>query len=243
MGTEPKRILIIEDDPRIVELLLLHLGEDGYLPEACARGSEGLALLEEKNYVLLILDIMLPDISGIEICKTLRAKGNRIPLLMLTARGDELDKVLGLELGADDYMTKPFGIRELLARIKALIRRSEELAPAAGGPHPERVMHRGELVLDTERRTVSVRDTPVELTAREFDLLRLFAQSPGKAYSREELLRTIWGYNFDGYQHTVNSHINRLRAKIEEDQGNPRFIQTVWGFGYKFSPSFGDDEK
>jgi len=243
MQTEPKRILIIEDDPRIVELLLLHIREDGYLPEACERGSKGLALLEEKNYLLLILDIMLPDISGIEICKTLRAKGNRIPLLMLTARGDEIDKVLGLELGADDYMTKPFGIRELLARIKALIRRSEEAAPGAGAPLPERVMQHGELVIDTERRTVSVRDTPVELTPREFDLLRLFAQSPGKAYSREELLRTIWGYNFDGYQHTVNSHINRLRAKIEEDQANPRFIQTVWGFGYKFSPSFREEEK
>ena len=243
MQTEPKRILIIEDDPRIVELLLLHIREDGYLPEACERGSKGLALLEEKNYLLLILDIMLPDISGIEICKTLRAKGNRIPLLMLTARGDEIDKVLGLELGADDYMTKPFGIRELLARIKALIRRSEEAAPGAGAPLPERVMQHGELVIDTERRTVSVRNTPVELTPREFDLLRLFAQSPGKAYSREELLRTIWGYNFDGYQHTVNSHINRLRAKIEEDQANPRFIQTVWGFGYKFSPSFREEEK
>lgn len=243
MQTEPRRILIIEDDPRIVELLLLHIREDGYLPEAAERGSEGLALLEEKNYLLLILDIMLPDISGIEICKNLRARGDKIPVLMLTARGDELDKVLGLELGADDYMTKPFSIRELLARIKALIRRSEELAPAAGEPLPERIMHRGELVLDTERRTVSVRDTPVELTAREFDLLRLFAQSPGKAYSREELLRRIWGYNFDGYQHTVNSHINRLRAKIEEDQANPRFIQTVWGFGYKFSPSFGGEEE
>ena len=230
-----KQILIIEDDPRIESLLLLHLTEEGYTSEACRNGREGLQKLRQEHYQLLILDLMLPDISGIDICTTLRREKNRVPILMLTARGDEFDKVLGLELGADDYMTKPFGIRELLARIKALLRRTAEQTDSSTAPAPQRRIERAGLVIDPVGRTVSAEGRVLELTTKEFDLLYLFASNPGKAYSREELLRSVWGYEFDGYQHTVNSHINRLRSKIEQDQSAPVYIQTVWGFGYRFS--------
>ena len=229
------RILIIEDDPRIESLLLLHLTEEGYAPEACRNGRDGLERLRQDNYQLLILDLMLPDISGIEICTTLRRTGNQVPILMLTARGDEFDKVLGLELGADDYMTKPFGIRELLARIKALLRRTAVQSDSSAASPAQRRIEMPGLVIDPVGRTASAEGRELDLTTKEFDLLYLFASNPGKAYSREELLRSVWGYEFDGYQHTVNSHINRLRGKIEQDQSVPVYIQTVWGFGYRFN--------
>ena len=158
----------------------------------------------------------------------------KTPILMLTARSEELDKVLGLELGADDYITKPFSIRELLARVKAILRRTEAYAPGSHAGSGEQIRH-GELTIDLKKRLVYLAGRPVELTAKEYDLLLLFARNPGRAYDRQQLLDLVWGYQFEGYQHTVNSHINRLRGKIERDPSNPEYIKTVWGFGYRFA--------
>ena len=230
-----QRILIIEDDPRIVDLLTLHLSEEGYLCAAASKGRTGLDKLREEEFSLLILDLMLPDISGMEVCGEARRDGIGLPIMMLTARGDEYDKVLGLELGADDYMTKPFGIRELKARVRALLRRSGSPQTAEAGEEPSLAPIRsGELVIHPDKRTAELDSRRLDLTTKEFELLLLFVSNPGRAYSRDELLRRVWGYQFEGYQHTVNSHINRLRGKIEENPGEPRFIETVWGYGYRF---------
>jgi DNA-binding response OmpR family regulator len=182
----------------------------------------------------MILDLMLPGVDGMEICREVRAARNNTPILMLTSRSEELDKVLGLELGADDYLTKPFGIRELIARVKAIFRRVDS-DRSGGGDRATTPISAGDLVVDIEKRKVTLAGNAVELTAKEFDLLALFVRNPGKAYTRQTLLDAVWGYTFEGYDHTVNSHINRLRSKIEEDPSTPRYIQTVWGIGYKFS--------
>ena len=225
-----ERILIVEDDPDIADLLEIHIGDLGYELDREEEGEAGLNRALSGDYRLIILDLMLPGLDGLEVCKRLRMAQVQVPILMLTSRSEEFDKVLGLELGADDYVTKPFGIRELMARIKALIRRAnvEEV------PEVETLV-RGPLVIDLEKRRVDLRGARVELTAKEFDLLVLFAQHPGRAYNREQLLDQVWGYQFEGYNHTVNSHINRLRAKIEADPSEPVFIQTVWGVGYRFA--------
>jgi two-component system alkaline phosphatase synthesis response regulator PhoP len=216
-------VLIVEDDPRIVELLKLHLGDIGLRAEAASNGSRGLKRALEAEYRLIILDV----------CKKIREQ-RKTPVLMLTARSEELDKVLGLELGADDYITKPFSIRELLARIKAILRRTEDYGPGTSVEAEEQIRH-GELRIDLEKRLVFLGERSVELTAKEYDLLVLFARNPGRAYDRQQLLDLVWGYQFEGYQHTVNSHINRLRGKIERDPSNPEYIKTVWGFGYRFA--------
>ena len=177
---------------------------------------------------------MLPGMDGLEICKRLREQKPRVPILMLTAKSEEIDKVLGLELGADDYLTKPFSIRELIARVKAILRRTQDQGNVAmGRVQPTELAYDG-LAIDLDKRRVTVEGTPVELTAKEFDLLALFASHPGKPFNREQLLNQVWGYSFSGYEHTVNSHINRLRSKIETDPSEPKFILTVWGFGYRF---------
>jgi DNA-binding response OmpR family regulator len=229
-------ILIIEDDPKIVELLTLHLGDIGLSTEAVPSGNRGLKRALESEYRLVILDLMLPGLDGFEICKKIRAEKERLPILMLTAKSEELDKVLGLELGADDYMTKPFSIRELLARVKAVLRRtaaySESTVKLEG-----KLLEHGELRIDLEKRIVMVAGQKIELTAKEYDLLVLFASSPGRAFNRQQLLDSVWGYQFEGYHHTVNSHINRLRSKIERDPAEPRYIKTVWGYGYRFAES------
>jgi DNA-binding response OmpR family regulator len=228
-------ILIIEDDPAIADLIELHLRDLGYCLDRATDGEEGLAKVLANSYALVILDLMLPELDGLEVCKRLRQKDQSLPILMLTARGEELDKVLGLELGADDYVTKPFGIRELMARLRALLRRAgagEEEHPATG--RGQKLVFAG-LSIDLEKRKVVLDGERVELTAKEFDLLALFASHPGRAYSRDQLLEQVWGYQFSGYRHTVNSHINRLRAKIERDPAQPRFIRTVWGVGYRFA--------
>jgi DNA-binding response OmpR family regulator len=177
---------------------------------------------------------MLPGVDGLEICRRVRAASVYIPMLMLTSRSSELDRVLGLEIGADDYLTKPFSIRELMARVKALFRRVEALKSEAS-KKSKKVIRAGDLVVDSEKRKVTLHGNPMPLTAKEFDLLLHFANHPGKVYTRMELLNLVWGYGYDGYEHTVNSHINRLRAKIEEDPAHPRFILSVRGIGYKFS--------
>ncbi len=224
-----KRVLIIEDDSDIVDLIELHLKDLDYSLDHAMDGREGLEKARTGNYLLIILDLMLPELDGLEVCKRLRSDRNNVPILMLTSKSEELDKVLGLELGADDYLTKPFSIHELLARIKALIRRAYE--EPAQVPDQEQLVF-GTLLVDIKKRKVSLNGERIELTAKEFDLLRLFASNPGRTYSREQLLNQVWGYQFTGYDHTVNAHINRLRVKI--DQSNQKFIQTVWGVGYRF---------
>lgn len=226
------RILIIEDDPEIAGLVEYHLIDQGYQAELAGDGESGLAQALDGDFGLIVLDLMIPGIDGLEVCRRLRGEGRRTPILMLTAKSEEIDKVVGLELGADDYLTKPFSVRELMARIKAILRRARA-QPEAPAPAPETLEYGG-LSIHLEKRRVILAGRPVELTTKEFDLLTIFATHPGKPYTREQLLNQVWGYSYSGYEHTVNSHINRLRAKIEADPSHPRFIRTVWGFGYRF---------
>jgi len=226
-----KRILIIEDDPEIIKLLELHLSDVSYVTTMAMDGDEGLQLALKNDYELILLDLTLPSLDGVEVCRKLRATKNT-PVIMLTAKSEEIDRVLGLEIGADDYMTKPFSIRELLARIKAVLRRTNE----SGKKQEDTsiIMAEG-LKIDIDKRKVVIDDYKIELSPKEFELLVLMASNPGRNYTRTELLNMIWGYNFEGYEHTVNSHINRLRAKIESDMANPTYILTTWGVGYKFN--------
>lgn len=228
-----KKVLIIEDDPNISDLIKIHLNDLGYKVDVAENGLLGLQKALEKNYSLIILDLMLPKLDGFEVCKQIREEDKKIPILMLTSKSEELDKVLGIELGADDYITKPFSIRELIARIKAIFRRIEANQKNSEFESKGVLKFQG-LVIDFDNRKVSVWEKPVELTVKEFDLLSLFARRPGRTYSRQQLLDLVWGYQFLGYEHTVNSHINRLRSKIEKDPANPTFIKTVWGVGYRF---------
>ncbi|MHB1286971.1 MAG: response regulator transcription factor [Leptospirales bacterium] len=229
-----RSVLVIEDNKDIAHLLELHLKDIGCKVFLVFDGAEGCSKAIEKSYDLVILDLILPGMDGIEICKRLRGKPDYVPILMLTALSTDLDRVLGLEIGADDYLTKPFNIRELTARVKALFRRVDAMSSPLG-TQTSAIICAGTLVIETEKRTVSLVGNPLELTAKEFDLLVHFAKNPGRVYSRTELLDLVWGYDHDGYEHTVNSHINRLRAKIEKDPSRPQFIMTVWGIGYKFS--------
>ncbi|GAB2196078.1 response regulator transcription factor [Sessilibacter sp. MAH4] len=229
---KPQRFLVIEDEKDIADLIQLHLSSATTHVESSQDGLEGLRKATTQRWDLIILDLQLPSMDGLEICRQLRSNYNYVPILMLTSRSTELDRVLGLELGADDYLTKPFSILELNARIKALLRRVNMLSD----PNHDSgdVIVRGDLILDKSRRTVSLSNKPVDLTAKEFDLLWFFASHPGKAFTRLELLQEVWGYGHEGYEHTVNSHINRLRGKVEADPANPRFIHTIWGVGYRF---------
>jgi len=227
-----KKILLIEDDEQILELVDIHL-KDLFCESTKANlGRDGLHHALTKKFDLIILDIMLPDMNGVEICQRIRSEKDTTPILMLTARSEEIDKIIGLETGADDYLTKPFSIRELMARIKAILRRSE-----INNNHdlPATVISCGPLSVDPVKRKVTLYDAKIELTPKEFDLLYLFISNPGRNYSREALLSAIWGYEFNGYEHTVNSHINRLRAKIESDLSRPKYILTSWGVGYRFT--------
>lgn len=204
-------------------------------------GVSGLAKAESSKYDLIILDLMLPGLDGMEICRRIRSKSVYTPVLMLTAKSTELDRILGLEIGADDYVTKPFSVKELMARVKAIFRRIEEIK--SGNEPEQEIIYAGALVIDPLKRTVSSKGKSIELTAREFDLLSHFANNPGRVFSRSELLHTVWGYGHEGYEHTVNSHMNRLRAKIEDDPSKPEYILTVWGVGYKFSEKLANQEK
>lgn len=226
-----KRILIIEDDPEIIKLLELHLSDVSYETTMAMDGDEGLQLALQNDYELILLDLTLPSLDGVEVCRRLRATKNT-PVIMLTAKSEEIDRVLGLEIGADDYMTKPFSIRELLARIKAVLRRTNNTGKKQ---EDTSIISAEGLTIDIDKRKVVVDDYKIELSPKEFELLVLMASNPGRNYTRTELLNMIWGYNFEGYEHTVNSHINRLRAKIESDMANPTYILTTWGVGYKFN--------
>ena len=230
----PRKILVIEDDRDIAQLVQLHLRDLGCEVTLAHDGTAGFEQASSKPYDLIILDLMLPGIDGLDLCRRFRAKPMNAPILMLTAKSSELDRVLGLEVGADDYLTKPFSIRELLARVKALFRRAEAFATNAS-PGTQTTIRAGALVIDLDKRKVTLAGKLTDLTAKEFDLLLQFAQHPGRVYTRAQLLDLVWGYAHEGYEHTVNSHINRLRSKIERDPARPDFVRTVWGVGYKFS--------
>jgi DNA-binding response OmpR family regulator len=228
-----KRVLIVEDDLHIAELLRLHLRDEGYCVTHAADGHAGLAELERGSWDALVLDLMLPGIDGLEICRRARAMARYTPIIIISARSSEVHRILGLELGADDYLAKPFSVLELVARVKALMRRTDALARNARMDSGS--LSIGELDIEPLAREVRVNGKPIELTPREFDLLYFFARSPGKVFSRLDLLNQVWGYHHDGYEHTVNTHINRLRIKVEADPAQPRRILTVWGHGYKMS--------
>jgi DNA-binding response OmpR family regulator len=232
-----RRVLVIEDDRDLARLVRLHLTDLGYSVTTAHDGQEGLAAARSGAHDLIILDLMLPRLDGLDLCRRLRSEAHETPILMLTARSEEVDRVLGLELGADDYMTKPFSTRELMARVRALFRRVERVAAGArdGSDGAPRAVDRGPLHIDPARRVVTLDGEPIDLTPREFDLLLHFARHPGRVYTRRQLLEQVWDYHHDGYEHTVNSHINRLRAKIEKDPAHPRLVLTVWGVGYKFA--------
>jgi DNA-binding response OmpR family regulator len=231
----PRRVLIAEDQTDIRDLLQLNLQQAGYAVHAVADGQAALDAETVQPSDLLVLDLMMPRLDGLEVCKALRALGRDTPILMLTAKSTELDRVLGLELGADDYLSKPFSMAELLARVKALLRRADLRVVAQGRVEHERPLTHGDLVIWPARRRVEVASKTVELTALEFDLLLHFAQHPGRVFSRAQLLDAVWGYSHEGYEHTVTTHINRLRAKLEADPMRPERVLTVRGAGYRFS--------
>jgi DNA-binding response OmpR family regulator len=227
------RILVAEDQTDIRDLIVMHLQQAGHEVVPVPDGHSALAACAECPCSLLILDWMMPGVDGLDVCKALRARGDVTPILMLTAKSTELDRVLGLELGADDYLTKPFSLAELLARVKALLRRAELVRAAQSPVASSPVVRNGELEIQPAQRQVRHRAKRLELTALEFDLLLHFAQHPGHVFSRNQLLNAVWGTTHDGYEHTVTTHINRLRAKIEADPLRPQVILTVRGAGYK----------
>jgi len=231
-----KNILIIEDHSDIANLVMINLRGKHMNVEHAADGEKGLKLARTGSYDLIILDLMLPGIDGMDVCRSLRQEKIYTPVLMLTARTSELDRVLGLELGADDYLSKPFSVPELIARVNAILRRTDQYR-APGDSGTQERLYFGDLFIDTARRQVLLAGESIELTAREFDLLCYFARHPGRVYTRAQLLDSVWGYGHDGYEHTVNSHINRLRAKIEINPAKPQYVMTVWGVGYKFDDS------
>ncbi|MBS9462343.1 response regulator transcription factor [Flagellimonas sp. 389] len=230
-----KKVLIVEDDIEIIRLLEIHLKDLGCNILTATRGDIGLRKAINENPDLIILDVMLPEMDGIEICQKIRANNIKSPILMLTARSEEIDKVLGLEVGADDYLTKPFSVREFIARVKAIFRRQKmDIVENTSDENPK-LMEFDALSINIDMRKVLLNGKKIELSPKEFELLVLLSSNPGKSYDRTKLLNMIWGYDFKGYEHTVNSHINRLRAKIEPDMSNPKFILTTWGVGYKFN--------
>lgn len=228
-----KSILLVEDDPEISKLLNLHFSSQTYNLIAAANGKDAMDEVLKTQFSLIILDITLPDINGMELCKLLRKNNVNAPIMMLTSHGEESDKVLALELGADDYVTKPFGILELMARTKALLRRGENNNPVEADK--KQVITFKDLTVDGAKRKATIQGERLDLTSKEFDLLLLLASNPGKTFSRNELLEMIWGVAFLGYEHTITSHINRLRIKIETNLHKPEYILTSWGTGYRFS--------
>lgn len=229
-----KRALIVEDDQAMAGLVSHHLESLGYAVQHAQMGEEGYLLGKQNVYQLIVLDLMLPDADGLEVCKLLRQESIDSPIIMLTAKVEEFDTVLGLELGADDYIKKPFRAREFLARVKAVARRYGRPTFTQQRNEFKRIVY-SNLEIDLNGRIVRLSDERIELTPKEFDLLVLLASHPGRSYSRSQLLDSVWGYQFQGFEHTVNSHINRLRAKIERNSAQPKFILTTWGVGYRFS--------
>jgi DNA-binding response OmpR family regulator len=223
------KVLIVDDEPNIREVVGLYLRRDGHEVVSAADGEEALSIFGSAVPDLVVLDLMLPKVGGLEVCRRMRAE-RRVPLIMLTARGEEEERIVGLSLGADDYVVKPFSPRELAARVAAVLRRVEEPA----GDTNQKVLSFDGLRIDPNMREVLVRGEPVTLTAREFDLLHHLAASPGRVYTRDQLMELVWGYAFSADTSTVTVHVRRLREKVEPDPAKPRYLQTVWGVGYKF---------
>lgn len=235
----PERILIIEDQKDINDLIALSLRSENYTVEQVFDGDNGLIQASKNNFELIILDVMLPGKNGLFICQHMRANNIHTPILMLTAKKSEADRVVGLEMGADDYLTKPFSVRELQARVKAMLRRASFNVKSSieSTVNDSDCLAFDNLLINKNKRSVEVDNKPIDLTAKEFDLLAYMAQSPGRVFNRTQLLDAVWGYQYAGYEHTVNSHINRLRSKIEADPAKPKFVLTAWGIGYKFNDS------
>jgi DNA-binding response OmpR family regulator len=223
------KILVVDDEPNIREVVGLYLRRDGHEVVSATDGEEALRIFGESEPDLVVLDLMLPKLSGLEVCRRMRAQW-RVPLIMLTARGEEEERVVGLSLGADDYVVKPFSPRELAARVAAVLRRVEE----SSGPADRKALSFEGLKIDSNTRGVLVDGEPVTLTAREFDLLYHMASTPGRVYTRDQLMEMVWGYTFSADTSTVTVHMRRLREKVEPDAAKPRYLQTVWGVGYKF---------
>jgi len=236
MPINQRRILLVEDEQDIAALVSLHLRDLCDEVVVAGDGHEGMRLATSGQWSLVILDLRLPGPDGLEICRAIRRDRAYQPVLMLTSMSSELDRVLGLETGADDYLTKPFSVLELVARVRAIFRRIDNMQRP---PDPTAAIDSGKIHIDPERREVTLDGRAVELTAREFDLLDYFARHPGRVFRRADLLDKVWGYGHEGYEHTVNSHINRLRAKIEDNPSRPEIIVTVWGVGYKFAGANG----
>lgn len=233
-----KNVLIIEDDKEISGLLEIHLNDLNCTVTKMFDGISGLTEAKKNPPDLIVLDIMLPKLDGFEVCKEIRKAEILTPILMLTSKAEETDKVLGLEFGADDYLTKPFSIREFIARVKAIFRRVDALSNKS---NDRKVIRFDSLEIDAANRKVLYNGKRIELTPKEFDLLYLLASHPGRTYTRDNLLSLIWGTQYNGYEHTVNSHINRLRSKIEDDISNPKYILTTWGVGYRFNDQLNED--
>ena len=229
------RILVVDDEKILVKGLKFNLENEGYEVDACYDGAAAVEMAEKGDYDLILLDLMMPVMDGIEACMRIR-QSSTVPIIMVTARGDDTDKLIGFEYGADDYITKPFNILELKARVRALLRRANmpgQQTPQSGQESPGR-MTRGPVTIDTERRSAEVDGKPVELTVKEFDLAELLMRTPGKVYSRENLLDLVWGYDYQGDIRTVDVHIRRLREKLERNSAEPECIITTWGVGYYF---------
>lgn len=227
-------ILVVEDEQDIADLIKVNLEELAFTVTHSLTGELALELALKNNYDVILLDVMLPGISGLDVCRQLREQKPEQAILMVTSRDSEIDRVLGLELGADDYMTKPFSVRELQARVRSLLRRAHLLSNAQKAIEPEQCLKIGDLQIDHLSHKTTLSGKNIELTSTEYDLLLYLASHPEQVFSRAQLLSSVWGYHHSGYEHTVNSHINRLRSKVEKDATNPEIVQTVWGVGYKF---------
>lgn len=223
------KILVVDDEKLLVKGIKYNLEQEGYLVEVAFDGEEAVRLAHDDSIDLILLDLMLPKLDGLSVCRSIRAFSN-VPIIMLTAKNDDIDKILGLEYGADDYITKPFNIREVTARIKAILRR---VNPVSKGDK-EKILVSGDITLDYNFKRITVRDMVVELTSKEFDLLELFLKSPGKVYTRENLLDIAWGFDYPGDVRTVDVHIRRLREKLEKNPAEPEYIKTKWGVGYYY---------
>lgn len=233
MSNETRRILLVEDEKAIRDAVTAYLERENYWVTAVGDGQDALEEFQKHHFDLVILDLMLPRVPGERVCRVIRDTSD-VPIIMLTAKGEDMDKILGLEYGADDYVTKPFNILELKARIKTVLRRAAA-AHAAAPVQEKRISQIGDLCVNAENRSVFIDEKEINLTAKEFDLLYLFISNPGKVYSRENLLETIWKYDYLGDLRTVDVHIRRLREKVEKDPSHPRYIHTKWGVGYYFA--------
>jgi len=226
-----RRVLIVEDEQEIADIIAFHLSDAGFTSTHAVDGIRGLTLALSQQWDLILLDLNLPRIDGLDICRQVRQCNPDTPIILVTARISEQERIKGLDCGADDYITKPFSVLELIARIRAIFRRIE----TSSHSEESETIIAGDIILNKRTHEVAVSGQTLTLTPKEFDLLAMFALSPGKVFKRQELLEKVWGYNHNGYMHTVNSHINRLRAKLELDPGDPIYIKTVWGIGYKLS--------